>query len=211
MSDQIWLWARNYEGGGPHAELLRRLAHWLMKEPELEEDLLSGTVQGGELKIVRRSLEAETDPVTVTFPSGRSETVTLAESGGGRAEGSLTVDEAGLYRLADASRTAIAAVGALNPLEFSDAVTTEAIVRPVADATGGGIVWLADRGAPAIRRVEAGRDMAGNAGGGGEWIGLQANRQYDVRGVTELPLLPGLVLLLVALATLLLAWQREGR
>jgi hypothetical protein len=211
MSDQIWLWARNYEGGGPHAELLRRLAHWLMKEPELEEDLLAGEVQGGELRIVRRSLKPDDTPVTVTFPSGRTETVALAESGGGRAEGVLAVDEAGLYRLADGERTAIAAVGALNPLEFSDVVTTDAIVRPVAEATGGGIVWLADGGAPPIRRVEAGRDMAGTAAGGADWIGLQTNRQYDVRGVTELPLLPGLALLLLALAALLFAWQREGR
>jgi hypothetical protein len=210
MSDHIWLWARNFEGGGPHAELLRRLAHWLMKEPELEEDLLAGQVRGSELHVVRRSLQPDASPVTVTFPSGRSESVTLTDGDAGRAEGVLAVDEAGLYRLADGSRTAIVAVGALNPKEFSDVVTTGAVVKPSAEATGGGIVWLADHGAPAIRRVEPGRDMAGTSGGG-DWIGLQANRQFDVRGVTELPLLPGLVLLLVALAMLLLAWQREGR
>ena len=39
-SDEIWLWSRGYEGGGPQGELLRRLAHWLMKEPELEENAL---------------------------------------------------------------------------------------------------------------------------------------------------------------------------
>ena len=211
MSDQIWLWARDYEGGGPHAELLRRLAHWLMKEPELEEDLLAGTVRGSELHVARRSLKPDETPVAVTFPSGRTDLVTLAESGGGRAEGVLAIDEAGLYRLTDGTRTAIAAVGALNPLEFSDVVTTDAVVLPVATATGGGIVWLADDGAPSIRRVEAGRDMAGSARSGADWIGLQTNRQYDVRGVTELPLLPGLALLLLALATLLFAWQREGR
>jgi hypothetical protein len=211
MSDHIWLWARNYEGGGPHAELLRRLAHWLMKEPELEEDMLSGEVHGSELQVVRRSLEPDDAPVTVTFPSGRIEQVVLDDLGSGRAVGRLEVDEAGLYRLADGNRTAIAAVGALNPLEFSDVVTTGAILEPVAAATGGGMFWLADSGLPALRRVEPGRDMAGSAGSGSQWIGLQENGQYDVRGVTELPLLPGLVLLLLALATLLFAWHREGR
>ena len=37
LSDQGWLWARGFEGGGPHVSLYRRMAHWLMKEPELEE------------------------------------------------------------------------------------------------------------------------------------------------------------------------------
>ena len=46
LSDQIWLWARGFEGGGPQAELLRRLAHWLMKEPELEEEKLSASIDG---------------------------------------------------------------------------------------------------------------------------------------------------------------------
>ena len=30
LSDHIWLWARGYEGGGPHLDLLRNLSHWLM-------------------------------------------------------------------------------------------------------------------------------------------------------------------------------------
>ena len=38
LSDQMWFWARGFEGGGPQAELLRRLAYWLMKEPDLEEN-----------------------------------------------------------------------------------------------------------------------------------------------------------------------------
>ena len=55
-SDQAWLWGRGYEGGGPQLELLRRLAHWLMKEPELEEEALSATAEGQTLTITRRSL-----------------------------------------------------------------------------------------------------------------------------------------------------------
>jgi hypothetical protein len=40
LSDHIWLWARGYDGGGPHLDLLRRLSHWLMKQPDLEEEAL---------------------------------------------------------------------------------------------------------------------------------------------------------------------------
>src|SRR5215469_11081804 len=56
MSDQIWLWARGFEGGGPQAELLRRLAHWLMKEPELEAESLHAAVVDGEMVVTRRTM-----------------------------------------------------------------------------------------------------------------------------------------------------------
>ena len=46
LSDQMWLWARGFEGGGPQAELLRRLAYWLMKEPDLEENDLRAVDRG---------------------------------------------------------------------------------------------------------------------------------------------------------------------
>src|ERR1700692_644828 len=31
LSDQIWLWSRGYEGGGPHLDLLRRTSHWVVE------------------------------------------------------------------------------------------------------------------------------------------------------------------------------------
>jgi hypothetical protein len=41
--------------------------------------------------------------------------------------------------------------------------------------------------------------------------GFRANGDYVVTGVTQIPLLPGLVLFVLALGTLVLAWRREGR
>ncbi len=63
LSDHAWLWARGYEGGGPHVDLLRRLAHWLMKEPDLEEEALTAKAGKHDLTIERR---------TVLGPGGRS-------------------------------------------------------------------------------------------------------------------------------------------
>ncbi len=40
LSDQFWLWARGFKGGGPQAALLKRTAHWLVGEPELDETAL---------------------------------------------------------------------------------------------------------------------------------------------------------------------------
>ena len=212
MSDHIWLWARGFEGGGPHAELLRRLSHWLMKEPELEEESLRGEVQADRLTITRSSLELDERAVTVTFPSGRTADVVLEERGQGRSAGSIVVDEAGLYTLSDGTRTALAAVGALNPREFSDVTTTDALLVPFATASGGGVAWLADGEPPEVRRLAPSRAMFGSAAGSSRpWFGLQRNRDFTVTGVSELPLWPAVVILILGLGGLLLAWRREGR
>ena len=210
MSDHIWLWARGYEGGGPHAELLRRIAHWLMKEPELEENDLRANVRGNMIEILRRSLEADGRAAEVTAPSGARQTVTLTETRGGRSTGSLEAKESGLYHITDGTKVALAAVGALNPIELADVRTTEELVKPVVLASGGQVLWLSD-GQPDIRRVRAGRDSGGREPGGRGWIGFRANGDYVVTGVTQIPLLPSLVLFALALGTLVLAWRREGR
>ena len=206
MSDQIWLWSRGFEGGGPQGELLRRIAHWLMKEPELEEEDLKATVIDGRLEITRRSLSDHPPEVEVTMPSGETVTVPIQETGGGRATGQLPVTEPGLYRISDGTRMAFAASGALNPLEYTDLRATDERMRPIAEATGGAIHRLAEDEVPALRRVRADRDAAGPG-----WMGLQRNQDYLVTGIRQVPLLPGLVVLLFGLGATLLAWRREGR
>ncbi len=212
LSDHIWLWARDFEGGGPHDELLRRLAHWLMKEPELEEERLAAVARGNRLEITRRSLEPVVEPVTVTFPSGRTEEVVLEEAGQGRAVGELLIDEAGLFQLSDGERSTLAGVGALNSVELSDVTATDVVVRPVVAATGGGISWLADNPVPDLRRNPRGRDMASvGPKTNSPWLPIQTKSAFTVSGIRALPLLPAILLLLLTAVVLLLAWRREGR
>src|SRR5437870_8009275 len=78
LSDHIWLWARGYEGGGPHLDLLRRLSHWLMKQPDLEEEALRLLVRGRDLLIERQTMADSVSEVTLTLPSGATRTITLA-------------------------------------------------------------------------------------------------------------------------------------
>jgi len=206
LSDDMWLWTRGYEGGGPQAELLRRIVYWLMKEPDLEENDLRATVEGSRLDITRQSLEPDNDPVTVTAPGGASQNVNLAPQTGGRSNASLPVTESGLYRVADGKRVALAAAGALNPIEMSDVRATGEKVKDDVAATGGGVFWLGTEGVPEIRRVDPGRSASGSG-----WLGLRANGDYAVTGGAETPLLPGALALLLALGFLILAWRREGR
>jgi hypothetical protein len=201
----VWLWARGFELGGPHSELLRRLAHWLMKEPDLEEDDLRAIVEDKKLTVVRRSLEPDATPVEVTAPSGAKEAVTLKEGVAGRARGQVSVNEIGIYRISDGKRTTLAAVGNLNPREYGDMRATADRLAKLAAATGGGVHWIED-GMPELRRVREGRLASGRG-----WFGILTNRDYRVASVRQIPMLPGPIMLLLGLGALLLAWRREGR
>ncbi|MCB9947744.1 MAG: hypothetical protein H6842_07935 [Rhodospirillaceae bacterium] len=205
MSDHIWLWARGFEGGGPQAELLRRLAHWLMQEPALEEEDLSADVSGSTIEVERRSLDPAGGPVTVTTPSGATVDMTLEETSPGRAVGRYQADEPGIFRIDGGGQSALAVVGSPNPPELSDLRVTDEVLQPVADATGGGLFWLVD-GMPELRRVRPDRATSGE-----DWMGMRANGDYLVTGVAEGSLLPPMLVLLLVVGGLMAAWRREGQ
>lgn len=207
-SDHIWLWARGYDGGGPHAELLRRLAHWLMKEPELEEEDLKATVSGDHLEIRMRTLDAMTDApkATVTAPDGTETVVDLVAYENGSFAGSLPISQGGLYEIQTGDLIARTAAGSLGALEQSDLVATAAVLNPVVQASGGRLHWLADGDLPRIRRVDPDRP----AGGSG-WIGLVENGDYAVVGLDSKPLLPGWLVMLITFGLLAVSWYREAR
>jgi hypothetical protein len=206
LSDQEWLWARGFDGGGPQAELLRRLAHWLMKEPELEEERLSASIINGRIAIERHTMAPQAKPVTLTNPSGRRSVVNLTKVEPGLWRATANATELGLYRLTDGTLNAVAAAGPLNPKEVADMRATDAIVKSPAEATGGSVHWLAEDGVPNIRRVQS-----GDTASGAHWIGLRANKAYRVTSIEQASLLPPWLALLLVLGTLLLAWRLEGR
>jgi hypothetical protein len=205
LSDHVWLWARGFEGGGPQGELLRRLAHWLMKEPELEEERLSATVTSGQIVVERRTMADTAAPVTITAPSGKTSTLALTKVSPGIWRGQQKTEELGLYRIGDGTFSTVAGSGPLNPKEVADMRATDAILAPVAQASGGSVQWLSD-GIPEIRRVGADAIASGSG-----WIGLRNNGAYRVTSVQQQPLLPTWLALLLILGTLLLAWRMEGR
>ena len=176
-----------------------------MKEPELDENKLRAETQGNQLVITRQSLQPNTNRVRVLTPSGKSFFAELKAGLGGTARGFVDTPETGVYRIEDGKNITLAPVGNLNPLELSDMKATDKKFSPFVNKLGGGIFWL-EEGYPSIRRVKPERRAAGN-----NWLGVLDNRSYVVRNVREIPLLPGLLALLLALGALLLAWQRESR
>ncbi len=206
LSDHLWLWNRGIDGGGPQPELVRRVAHWLMKEPDLEEEALRATAVGGRIEITRRTLATTFPQVTMTSPGGATRTLDLRQTAPGLGVAVVDVDKPGLYRFDDGTLRAVAAVGSPDPLEFSDVRATDAKLKPLVDGTGGALMWLADQSDPDIRTVRPGR-----AAGGSDWIGLRRNEGYTVAGINQLPLLPGILVALAFLMAIASAWWREGR
>jgi hypothetical protein len=211
MSDQLWLWNRGIDGGGPQPELVRRVAHWLMKEPDLEEEALRATAVGGRIEVTRRTLATSFPPVTMTAPGtpptgGATSTLELRQIAPGLGQAVANVDKPGLYRFDDGTLRTVAAVGSPDPLEFSDVRATDIKLKPLVDATNGALLWLADQPDPDIRSVRPGR-----AAGGSDWVGLRRNEGYTVAGINQTPLLPGILVALAFLMAVGSAWWREGR
>ncbi|MEM6303651.1 MAG: hypothetical protein AAF744_02965 [Pseudomonadota bacterium] len=204
-SDQAWLWSRGYEGGGPQLELLRRLAHWMMKEPELEEEALTATAQGQSMRIIRRTLNETVPPVTVTAPDGSTAQVTLEPAGPGRFEGQYEGPEIGLYRLENGDQDAVIGLGPAAPREFIDTIASATPLEPLTAALRGGTFRIED-GLPRVRNVRAGRPAAGRG-----WLGLTPREAYETRDVRQTAILPPWLVLILAAMLITAAWLREGR
>ena len=209
LSDQIWLWARGFQGGGPHLDLLRRLSHWLMKEPELEEEALRLSVSGHQLLVRRQTMADTVSDVTLTSPSGTTQTLKLAATEPGAWQASVAANELGLWRATDGKLNALINIGPVNPREFTEVTSTTEVVAPIANATGGDSRRL-DEGSglnvPRILTVRSGDTYKGE-----DWIGLKMRDASVVRGIGVLPVFAGFLGLLLLVGSLAATWAREGK
>jgi hypothetical protein len=210
LSDQMWLWARGYQGGGPHLDLLRRLAHWLMKEPELEEEALRASAHGRALTIERQSLKGDAPEISIIGPTGATSKARLAAAEPGLSRTTIEVDQLGLYRISDGEHQALVNVGPDNPLEFREVVSTMEKLRPLAEASGGTVRRIA---AGAGDDVSMPRIIAMHESpsyGGADYIGVKRTGSSVIVGVASTPLAIGFLGLAALLGAIILVWRREG-
>jgi hypothetical protein len=217
-SDHAWLWARGYEGGGPHTDLLRRLSHWLMKEPDLEEERLVASARGLKLTVERRTLEDTVAPVTISAPGGERSEVQLEKERPGVWKATLDVKLPGLYKAEtqgpSGPLTAVAHAGVEDPREMSEVVATDAKLKPLVEGTGGGMFWTrtdatsagSDVTLPRVSLMSGARVLAGSG-----WMGLRDREAFVTKGVKLTPMFTGLFALAALLALMAMAWWREGR
>jgi hypothetical protein len=209
LSDHIWLWARGYEGGGPHLDLLRRVSHWLMKQPDLDEEALHLQVHGHDLVVQRQTMSDSVSPVTVTAPSGATRQLTLSAGEPGVWTATMPANELGLWQATDGTLKALINVGPTNPKEFSEVTSTTETLKPLAQATGGDVRRVVDGSAidlPRIVPVHASSIFRGDG-----WMGVKMRDASVVRGVGVLPVFAGLIGLLLLLGAFAATWVREGR
>jgi hypothetical protein len=209
LSDQIWLWARGYEGGGPHIDLLRRLSHWLMKQPDLEEEALRLLVHGREITVQRQTMAETVAPVILTAPSGTQRNLTLDMAEPGVWRKAVDATELGLWRATDGKLTTLVNVGPANPKEFAEVTSTTAVMAPLTNATGGDSRRLVEGSSMVVPRIVGVRSS--DTFKGDDWIGLKIRDASVVRGIGVLPMFAGLLGLLLLVGSLALTWAREGR
>ena len=209
-SDHAWLWARGYRDGGPHLDLLRRLAHWLMKEPALEEEALRAamTGRGREIRVERQTMADAAEPVTLTAPGGAERTLTLDPEKPGLFTTAVEARELGLHRLRSGNLVAFVSVGPPNPRELADVFSDTERLRPIAEATGGSVRRVSADGSVTVPRLQA---VRGGRLAGADWIGLRPSDSAVVRGVSVYPLALGLAALALLVGAVLAAWLVEGR
>ncbi|MBV9075884.1 MAG: hypothetical protein JO048_00185, partial [Methylobacteriaceae bacterium] len=210
LSDHAWLWARGYQEGGPHIDLLRRLAHWLMKEPALEEEALRASASGRRITVERQTMGPDPGPVTVAAPSGRQSTLALAEAEPGLHRATVEAGELGLHTLRSGELVAFASVGPANLRELADVFSDTERLRPITEATGGSVRRVSETaGQVTVPRIQVMR--SGTRLAGADWIGLRPSDSAVIRGVSVFPLGLGFAGLAALLGMVLAAWVAEGR
>ncbi|MEM9584709.1 MAG: hypothetical protein AAGA08_16485 [Pseudomonadota bacterium] len=204
-SDHAWLWHRGFEGGGPQLELLRRLGHWMMKEPDLEEEALTATVEGQTVTLTRRTLSETIGTVAITAPDGSEQVLALEEISPGRFAASFEGQEQGLYRVKEGEIETVFALGPAAPREFIETVASGDKLEPLVTPLRGGILKI-EEGIPNLRMVGEGRNASGR-----NWIGLTPRNAYVTTNITVTPLVSAWLFLALAALLTLAAWLREGR
>jgi len=198
LTDQLWLWARGLGGGGPHVELLRRVSHWLLKEPALEEEALRASVSGTMLNIERQSLKDSAEPVNVRLPNGETLALALSKAEPGLWRGQLGVKNPGLYEVRQGELRAFASFGLAQTREFAEVMSVGAKLRPLAEATGGSVRRLSEKAGGVVSLPNIIRMRAGGSYAGSDYIGLKRNELSTLTGLSSAPLalgFPGLALL----------------
>ncbi len=210
LSDQGWLWSRGFEGGGPSVALYRRIAHWLMKEPALEEEALTATASGRTLQIARQTIGDDPGSATIKYPSGKSETVKLAQGEPGLYRAEKHTDEIGLFQITNGNLSTLVHVGAVDAPEFKAMISTTETLKPLASQTKGLVTRVASAGdsvvVPPVLPVRGAVRIADD-----QRMSIRLTDETVLRGINTLPLFAGFLGLAALLFLLTATWWREGR
>ena len=207
LSDQSWVWSRSENNKGPQADLLRRLVHWLMKEPELEENELSAKVEKDTILITRNSLALNSKPVSLISPSNNKMEIYLDELGNGKQIGKVLSPEQGIWKLSSGISSISIIVGNSNSSEYLDVRTTDLIIKPIVDKNMGSITWLnSQNNFPNINHIPRSQMKTESKN-----IQLIKNKKYFIKNLKQTSITPWYILLILSIVLIFLSWYRESR
>ena len=207
LSDQSWVWSRSENNKGPQADLLRRLVHWLMKEPELEENELSAKVEKDTILITRNSLALNSKPVSLISPSNNKMEIYLDELGNGKQIGKVLSPEQGIWKLSSGKSSISIIVGNSNSSEYLDVRTTDLIIKPIVDKNMGSITWLnSQNNFPNINHMPKSQMKTESKN-----IQLIKNKKYFIKNLKQTSITPWYILLILSIVLIFLSWYRESR
>lgn len=211
LSDQGWLWARGFEGGGPHVALYRRIAHWLMKQPELEEEALTARASGRSLTVLRQTIGGDPGPATVKYPSGRTESLPLAEAAPGLYRAEKRMEETGLYEISNGDLKTLVHAGAVDAPEFKAMASTTETLAPYAERTHGLVTRVAAASGPGVTLPSILPVNGEVRVSDPSRLAIRMTGETVLKGIDTLPLFAGFLGLAALLLAVSAMWWREGR
>lgn len=214
QSGNAWLWARNYEQGGPYADLMRRSMQWLIKNPDMEEEALRLDKSGDDRIIVeRQSMTDVENPVHITTPSGQRITVMPEDTGNGIWRAEIEASEYGIYRAEqqdDKNYSAVLSRGFANPAEYREALSTAHILEPAVTDTGGTVVRMKN-GSGNISVPDPVMRADGEAMNEPDKLGIRQSGTSVLKNEPErTSLIPGWLGMVAFMTVLAAAYFREG-
>jgi len=207
LSDQSWVWTKSGVNKGPQADLLRRLVHWLMKEPELEENELSAKVDNDTILVTKNSLNLDKKPIISTSPDNIKEEIFLEDIGKGKQIGKILSPKEGTWKFSSGNSQISLIVGNSNSSEYLDVRTTDNIVKPIVSYTSGSINWVNnEKNIPKIKHIKK-NTLTDNS----KNIQLIKNEKYYVKNIQQSSLTPWYFVMIFSLILLFLSWYRETK
>jgi hypothetical protein len=145
LSDNAWLWARDYQGGGPFADLITNVNGWLVDSPAMAEEALLARQENDFIVISRQTMDDNIAPVTMITPDGARLNIEMDEIRPGLWEGIAPHVSDGMYTIESDGRTATMFVAPATPIELRDVVSTHEIIAPLVQSNNGQISRMFDQ------------------------------------------------------------------
>jgi len=190
-SDNIWLWSKYPSSKGVYSDLQRKLAHWLMKEPELEEGYIKITRKDKALKISQRIQETEIKTINVDKPNGEKIILDLKKNNGW-AEAEMEADKTGIYKFYNEKGSTVAVVGNSDSKEFTDMIATDLKLNNAVKQFRGKTIWY------------SGESLSAHD------FNLQPKNSYQVNGMERVNIFSPWIYILFVMAGFLYVWRRES-